>query len=191
MTAGPSAPGTLLVQRLDAVLGTTLAQHAHLMTSARARAVAQTAAIARLRGNGTLTDPRHTERQHAHRPVTTETGVAALPTAAADASAHTHLSHSARLILALLAHYPERAPATVGRQPLWPDVAINNNLAPLTRLIPQALADAVAQSGLFYESHLAWFVAAERPRLWPANRRRSSPRAWRPTGCSALRLKPR
>src|SRR5690606_25689316 len=38
---GPSALGTLLVQRLDAALGTTLSQQANLVTGARPRAVPQ------------------------------------------------------------------------------------------------------------------------------------------------------
>jgi len=173
MTPGPSALGTLLIQRLDAVLGTTLAQHAHLMTSARARAVAQTAPIARARANVSLTDPRQqTERiKHANsrptahgasRPVLHEVARqcshGALDgrhrdTGLTTDAACTRLSHAARLILTLLTQYPDRAPVVAGRQPLWPEAAINSAINPA--MLARTLAHTVATSGLFYESHLA------------------------------------
>jgi len=171
MTPGPSALGTLLIQRLDAVLGTTLAQHAHLMTSARARAVAQTAPTARTRGYASLTDPRQPIEpiQHANsRPAAHGTSRAVLHDVGhprihgtpdgrhrgdglgtdATHTTHTRLSHAARLILTLLTQYPERAPAVTGQQPLW-------SLATgLTENLARTLAHTVATSGLFYESHL-------------------------------------
>src|SRR3546814_18705261 len=57
---GPSPLGTLLVQRLDAVLGVTLSQQATLVTGARPDAVAQAANAERAEGarNETLRHPR-------------------------------------------------------------------------------------------------------------------------------------
>src|SRR3546814_4069611 len=57
---GPSPLGTLLVQRLDAVLGVTLSQQANLVTGARPDAVAQAANAERAEGtsNETLRHPR-------------------------------------------------------------------------------------------------------------------------------------
>jgi len=193
MTPPPSALGTLLAQRLDAVLGTTLAQHAHLMTSTRARAVSQTSQISRTRANATLTDPRQTlERldqkgrdQHNHaasqgsarRVVdaatlrheraelaleSKRTGLAQL----APRYAHARFSNAARLILPLLAHYPERAPVLIDRQPLWPSAVTATTMSvpthALTQALTQALVHTVATSGMFYESHLAELARAAR-----------------------------
>src|SRR3546814_12737062 len=57
MSVGGSSPlGTLLVQRLDAALGTTLSQQANLVTGARPDAVTQAA-------NPERADPTRTETQ--------------------------------------------------------------------------------------------------------------------------------
>jgi len=168
MSVGSSALGTLLVQRLDAVLGTTLAQHANLMTGARPDAVSQAAQLARINApqDATRTDLRHSvERVAQHTDPRTTVRDAHIKTAshadgrqadgARTASASTQLGHTARLILTLLAQYPDRAPMTVGRQPLWQAPAAPTAPAPHAATLVRALGQAVATSGMFYESHLA------------------------------------
>jgi len=192
MSAGASALGTLLVQRLDAVLGTTLAQQANLMTGARSDAVSQAAQLARINPaqDATRTDLRHSvERVTQHADPRTTVRDARVKTASdADgrqtdgahssstssaSSASTQLGSAARLILALLAQYPDRAPTAVGRQPLWQppapsaSQAVQNPpgapaAAPVAAhavlhaaTLARALGQTVATSGMFYESHLA------------------------------------
>jgi len=156
MNVGPSALGSLLVQRLDAVLGTTLAQHAHLMTSARARAVSQPAPTARSRAVTTPTDPRQSiqpvqqPHDNTRRPTLPDADRGGL----AIHAAHTRLSHAARLILTLLAQTPERAPTLVSHQPLWPPMTVSTSVAALVAALTHTLAHTVAKSGMFYESHL-------------------------------------
>ena len=87
---------------------------------------------------------------------------AGLPAAAAApadvaAPAAAHLSPAARLIGALLAALPDAGPLR-GAAPLWP-AARQPVSAPA---LAGALAQAVDRSGLFYESHLAQFVAGAR-----------------------------
>ena len=61
MSMGQSALGTLLVQRLDAVLGTTMAQHAELVARPRTNAVTQAgpAPSTDATDTSTVRDPRH------------------------------------------------------------------------------------------------------------------------------------
>lgn len=138
MSSGPSALGTLLVQRLDAMLGTTLSQQSNLVTGARPDAVSQPGTAARTDAlpNDTQRDPReavdrarsHTEqsnRQTIDRsrldPKTAELLQARnAPSTAATASAPTRLGFAAQTILALLAGYPESPPLTHNRRPLFP-----------------------------------------------------------------------
>ncbi|MFW7342497.1 flagellar hook-length control protein FliK [Pollutimonas sp. H1-120] len=147
----PSALGTLLVQRLDAALGTTLSQQANLVTGARPDAVTQAA-------NPERADAARTETQRHPREIvdrataqTEQQGRGAVDKARLDArtaalllgsnltntattpSAPTTLGQAARTILALLANYPEQAAALQGKQPLLQ-----------TR--PNPLVDARAQS---------------------------------------------
>ncbi|MFU1984134.1 flagellar hook-length control protein FliK, partial [Bordetella hinzii] len=59
MSIGPPALGNVLVQRLDAVLGTTMAAHANLLTGARPDAVGQPGEAARAGQTENATrDPR-------------------------------------------------------------------------------------------------------------------------------------
>jgi len=189
MSVGSSALGTLLVQRLDAVLGTTLAQHANLMTGARSDAVSQAAQLARINTaqDATRTDVRHSvERvaQHADSRATVRDAQIKASSntdgrgadGARTSSASTQLGSAARLILTLLAQYPNRAPIAVGRLPLWqppmppasqptssqPGAAAAANsahalahTAPHAATLVRALGQTVATSGMFYESHLA------------------------------------
>ncbi len=131
---GPSALGTLLVQRLDAVLGITLSQQANLVSGARPDAVSQADDPSWLSAakNETLRHPQETVDQ-----VTARTGqqdpavksrldagqldAALLDSAAATIStpsAPTTLGFAAKTILALLSLYPDQAPAVMGKAPL-------------------------------------------------------------------------
>jgi hypothetical protein len=132
---GPSPLGTLLVQRLDAALGTTLSQQANLVTGARPDAVTQPA-------NPERADAARTETQRHPREVVERATSQAeqqgrgaiakarldarsaalllnsnLPNTATTASAPTTLGQAARTILALLASFPEQA-AVQGKRPL-------------------------------------------------------------------------
>ncbi|MCD0504623.1 flagellar hook-length control protein FliK, partial [Bordetella petrii] len=133
MSVGPSALGTVLVQRLDAVLGTTMAAHANLISGARPNAVAQPgetvrpgqtdptgrnprtpvdAAGPRGERGTTVADTKTAEAQgQAARNLVTRSDTTA--------SAPTTLGQTARTILALLALYPEQAPPAQGKVPLW------------------------------------------------------------------------
>lgn len=133
---GPSPLGTLLVQRLDAVLGTTLSQQANIVTGARPDAVSQAANAERAESarNETLRHPRdvvdrataHTEQnaRNAVDKARLEARNAALllarggPNTASTPSAPTTLGYAARTILALLAGYPDLSASVQGRQPL-------------------------------------------------------------------------
>jgi|SRR5690606_19573031 len=134
MSIGPPALSTVLVQRLDAVLGTTMAAHANLVSGARPDAVAQPGEAARPgQADATGRNPRppaeavqaRGDRGNAVGDArTAETsGQAARELVTrndATASAPTTLGQTARTILALLALYPDQAPAAQGRAPLWP-----------------------------------------------------------------------
>lgn len=130
--SGPSALGTLLVQRLDAVLGTTMAQQANLITGARPDAVTQAAQLARINAvqDATKTDVRHSvDRVAQHGDPRAAIRDTRLKTAldvserqndkGRNSSAPARLGGTARLILSLLSQYPDRAPVPSGRQPLW------------------------------------------------------------------------
>jgi hypothetical protein len=132
---GPSALGTLLVQRLDAALGTTLSQQANLVTGARPDAVTQAASPERADATRTETQrhPREVVERAASQAEQQGRGAIAkarldarsaalllnsnLPNTATTASAPTTLGQAARTILALLANFPEQA-AVQGKRPL-------------------------------------------------------------------------
>lgn len=134
MSVGPAALGNVLVQRLDAVLGTTMsAANANQVSGARPDAVSQPGGLekpgssdgsARDSGQGIQTGGARGDRQNT---VVDAKTAAALALAArglvtssdTTASAPTTLGTTARTILALLAQYPEAAPAVQGRAPLW------------------------------------------------------------------------
>lgn len=140
MSIGPPALGNILVQRLDAVLGTSMAAHANLISGARPDAVTQPGESARPDGTENATrGPRQGVdtvdggaggKQNA---VTDAKTAAALALAARGlitrsdltASAPTTLGATARTILALLAQFPEKAPPVPGRAPLWAPSAGN------------------------------------------------------------------
>lgn len=134
MSVGPAALGNVLVQRLDAVLGTTMsAASANQVSGARPDAVSQPGNLDKPgSADGSNRDPRQgiqTGGARGDRPATVIDAktAAALALAArglvtssdTTASAPTTLGTTARAILALLAQYPEAAPAVQGRAPLW------------------------------------------------------------------------
>ena len=134
MSVGPAALGNVLVQRLDAVLGTTMsAANANQVSGARPDAVSQPGGLekpgssdgsTRNPGQGIQTGGARGDRQNT---VVDPKTAAALALAArglvtssdSTASAPTTLGTTARTILALLAQFPDAAPALQGRAPLW------------------------------------------------------------------------
>lgn len=131
---GPSPLGTLMVQRVEAALGVTLAQQANVATGARPDAVTQP-------GQPDKVDPAKNpppkEHEGARRPNeqgSRQAGLAALarndpeiakllaarnaPMTSYTASAPTTLGQAAKTILALLQQFPEARPAVTGRAPL-------------------------------------------------------------------------
>ncbi|MDS1141144.1 flagellar hook-length control protein FliK [Pusillimonas sp. SM2304] len=136
MSVGPPALGTLLVQRLDAVLGTTLSAQANIVSGARPDAVSQPGNPERpdAARNETQRHPRETvdritaqtEQQNRHAVdrarLDARTAAALLarnaPNTAATPSAPTTLGQAAKTILALLANYPEQSAAVMGKRPL-------------------------------------------------------------------------
>lgn len=169
MSVGQSALGTLLVQRLDAVLGTTMAQHADLMSTARSNAVTQAGPPPSADPTDTslIRDPRQAveraQQQLARDPraavkdARMETALALLAargrTVSSDstASAPTSLGAAARIILALLAQFPDEAPPAQGRRPLWQPPADGNPArpggAPAQGQSPAGTQQAAGQAG--------------------------------------------
>ncbi|MGW8305864.1 MAG: flagellar hook-length control protein FliK [Achromobacter pulmonis] len=161
MSVGPAALGNVLVQRLDAVLGTTMsAASANQVSGARPDAVSQPGSLDKPgSADGSNRDPRQgiqTGGGRGDRPATVVDAktAAALALAArglvtssdTTASAPTTLGTTARAILALLAQYPEGAPAVQGRAPLWrADGSPSANGAPAQASAGQATAQAAAQ----------------------------------------------
>ncbi|CAB5515672.1 flagellar hook-length control protein FliK [Achromobacter anxifer] len=134
MSVGPAALGNVLVQRLDAVLGTTMsAASANQVSGARPDAVSQPGSPEKPgASDGSARDPRQGiqtggARGDRQNTVVDPKTAAALALAArglvtssdTTASAPTTLGTTARTILALLAQFPEAAPAVQGRAPLW------------------------------------------------------------------------
>lgn len=134
---GPSPLGTLLIQRLDAVLGISTGQQSNLATGARPDAISQTPGSQRPERaeNQTTRDQRqsvdqaraHTQgrdsrnlRTQNSQTSTDPTLNARGPNTATTSSAPTTLGRTAQLILSLLERFPDRAPAIQGRQALLP-----------------------------------------------------------------------
>ncbi len=133
---GPSALGTLLVQRLDSMLGTTLSQQANLVSGARPDAVTQPGQPERPEAarNEIIRDTRtgvdralEQSRQHGQQAIDRAKldaktaalmGARSLVSTGATPSAPTSLGSAARAILALLANHPDLSSATLGKAPL-------------------------------------------------------------------------
>jgi hypothetical protein len=128
MSIGPPALGNILVQRLDAVLGTSMAAYANLINGARPDAVAppgeaERSGQAQLDENGQVVDAEGgAAKQIADAKAAATLALAArglVTSSDFTPSAPTTLGQTARTILALLAQYPDKAPASAGRAPLW------------------------------------------------------------------------
>jgi hypothetical protein len=133
---GPSALGTLLVHRLDSVLGTTLSQQANLVSGARPDAITQPGSPERpdAAQNQVHRQPRDgVDRATAQTEQQTKEAInrakvdaraaeilaaRSAPSTSTTASAPTSLGHAARTILALLANFPDQPPAVQGKAPL-------------------------------------------------------------------------
>jgi hypothetical protein len=129
----PSTLGTLLVQRLDAVLGTTLSQQANLVSGARPDAVSQPAdadsteagrnelvrhpreAVDRSTAQAQQGARRAAEQPEAGARFRTGGAAANALHAGGTPSAPTRLGFAARTILALLAEFPDQAPPVAGK----------------------------------------------------------------------------
>lgn len=133
---GPSGLGTLLVQRLDAVLGTSLSQQTNLVNGARPDAITQTPeaqrndaaqnrvtrdtreAIDQVQRHGERATRQAVERAKIDAHKSLLEGGGDQPNTRATASAPTTLGAAARTILALLQNFPEQAAVVRGQQPL-------------------------------------------------------------------------
>ena len=147
---GPNSLGTLLIQRLDAVLGTPLASHGDLQSGLRADAVRQPGAPVKV--EPTEGEPRQDGERAALKQATGQADQGAVKDAklaallalnargrvvqqSATPSAPTSLGQGARAILSLLAAYPD-APPLVGRQPILhaalgnPSATLSDGVAP-------------------------------------------------------------
>jgi len=186
MSIGPPALGSILVQRLDALLGTRMAAHVTLVNGARPDAVAQPGESDRPGGVENATrGPRQAVRALENRGngrqdaiddaqgATTRATRALITRNDLTASAPTTLGVTARTILALLAKYPDAAPPVSAREPLWRPLAGPDNAqqvaapkaqagAPSPAALAQALRATLEQSGLFYESHLTQMLYGQR-----------------------------
>ena len=134
---GPSPLGTLLIQRLDAVLGISTGQQSNIATGARPDAISQTPSSQRPERveNQTARDQRQSvDQARAHtqgrdsRNLRTQQGQTSTdpsvnargPNTTTTSSAPTTLGRTAQLTLSLLEHFPDRAPAIQVRQALLP-----------------------------------------------------------------------
>lgn len=148
---GPSTLGTLLIQRLDAVLGLHSSQQTNLASGARADAVTQARQAGRPEGaeNPATRSTRQSvdQAQAQQQPIkgrganastaTTQQSNQASANNNAPASAPTTLGRTAQLILALLEQYPGPAPAVQGRQALLPALPTSGHPSPPSASNPQ------------------------------------------------------
>lgn len=157
----PSTLGTLLIQRLDAVLGTTLGQQANLASGARPNAVAQPGNPENPKSlqNDTLQHPREAvDKASARDQGRTAIGRTAQAEASAaragragtltgaTPSAPTTLGFAARTILALLAEYPGTVQLARGQAPLVAGQASASQGGAPASGMPQAAMSASAQA---------------------------------------------
>jgi len=170
MNAASAPLGTLLVQRLDAMLGATLSQQSNLAAGAHPDAVSQPARTDRSdrADNWAQRHPQDTVNRATSRVATYQAAMAhqdaaRSPPGGTSPCAQLRLGATARLILALLAQYPQRMPVRM-RTPLLQvsnaNLAVTPNL--LATRLQHALMQVVQDSGMFYESHLAQLVQGRR-----------------------------
>ena len=133
---GPPALSSILVQRLDAVLGTSMSAYANMLNGARPDAVAPTADPEKnpqLDENGQpiLADTEgDAAQQIANAKTATALSLAArglVTSTDLTPSAPTTLGATARTILALLAQSPDTAPPSQGKAPLWTALGSNQD----------------------------------------------------------------
>ncbi|ALM83170.1 flagellar hook-length control protein FliK [Bordetella sp. N] len=122
MSIGPTALSSLLVQRLDAVLGTQLAQQGKDTT--RQDAVNPPGTAVNVGAGGDDAVAQQGPQNKAIQDIVDKAELTAATRArflSADitGSAPTILGQTARTILTLLAQYPDTAPALAGKTPLW------------------------------------------------------------------------
>lgn len=131
---GPSPLGTLMVQRVEAALGVTLAQQANLATGARPDAVTQPSQPDKVDPAKNPPPKEHEGSRRAPEKGTRQSALAALsrnnpeiakllaarnaPMTSFTASAPTSLGPAAKAILVLLQQFPDIRPAITGRAPL-------------------------------------------------------------------------
>jgi len=144
---GPSALGTLLVQRLDAVLGTTLSQQTNLISGARPDAVSQPADTGKpepgrdelVRHPREAVDKSQGRIQSDRRGAVAKSSSAARQPASGEhapadidgtPSAPTRLGGAARIILALLAEFPDQAPPVTAHAALFDPAAAKAEARP-------------------------------------------------------------
>lgn len=163
--AGPSL-GTLLIQRLDAALGTTLSQQTQIVNRASSNPVPHPGQIVKpeplpntlVRDARTNVD-RATQGSPSGGRVGTPAGTAdpalagPTPGPTVTTSATTSLGTAARIILNLFADHRAGTPPLVARSPLI-SAAPQATTAALSQALAKALSQSLQQSGLFYESHL-------------------------------------
>ncbi len=136
MSVGGPNLGTLLIQRIDAALGTTLSQQANLVNGARPDAVSQAAEAAKIDQlqNQVIREPRENvdrallqNDQHIKQGIEKTkldaqkgllTGGKESPSTGTTPSAPTTLGNAARTILSLLTSFPEQPAPVQGKQPL-------------------------------------------------------------------------
>lgn len=130
MSIGPPALGNILVQRLDAVLGTSMAAYANLINGARADAVTPPGEVGKNsqpeldeHGQPIVEAPEgDPAKQIADAKAATALSLAArglITSTDFTPSAPTTLGQTARTVLALLAQSPDKAPPSQGHAPLW------------------------------------------------------------------------
>lgn len=164
----PSNLGTLLIQRLDAMLGTTLSQQVNVISGASPQAITQPGSPESATPSPNATQRQtedaveqasgHGGRQTAVDKATREIELSNLlgrgtTSQRATQSAPTTLGYAARIILALFNEYPASDKNIRPQAPLLPQPPPGG--APVAAELARALAQSVRTSGLFYESHLA------------------------------------
>lgn len=148
MSVGPTALSSLLVQRLDAVLGTQLAQQGP-QTATRQDAVIPPGGADALRRDpqgrgGDQIEGLSGRERAALREAAEQAELAAalrsrFVSTSTTPSAPTTLGQTARVILTLLAQYPQTAPALAGKAPLWQGATDGDTAGGAQAAMPRAV----------------------------------------------------
>ncbi|EJL91016.1 Flagellar hook-length control protein FliK [Polaromonas sp. CF318] len=143
---------------VDTLLATRLGQRVDLVPLKAQAEIAGPGAVANVEkvDNDIRLPSREALRRELGVGLAGRDGVPASPAPARDQGAVT-LSAAARTVSALLKLPMDRTPAVRGQAPLQPDMR-----TPAVPVLAAALARTVAESGLFYESHLQQFTAGQR-----------------------------